>query len=103
MFFPPRRFAGLPRLTDRTCIQQISIPISPPKGEILVPATQILWGQVVTVFGIALLTIWTATEWTAWRLGFQPELGRPWFEILHFPFYLPPAHYARRANFKQTV
>jgi type IV secretion system protein VirD4 len=56
-------------------------------------ATKILWGQVITVFGIVLLTIWTATEWTAWRLDFQPELGRPWFEILHFPFYLPPAFF----------
>ena len=56
-------------------------------------ATKILWGQVVTVFGIVLLAIWTATEWTAWRLGFQPELGRPWFELLHFPFYLPPAFF----------
>ncbi len=56
-------------------------------------ATKILWGQVITVFGIVILTIWTATEWTAWRLGFQPELGRPWFEILHFPFYLPPAFF----------
>ena len=57
------------------------------------PTTKILWGQVITVFGIVLLTIWSATEWTAWRLGFQPELGRPWFEILHFPFYLPPAFF----------
>jgi type IV secretion system protein VirD4 len=56
-------------------------------------ATKILWGQVITVFGIVLLTIWTATEWTAWRLGYQPELGRPWFELLHFPFYLPPAFF----------
>jgi len=56
-------------------------------------ATKILWGQVLTVFAIVLLTIWTATEWTAWRLGFQPELGRPWFELLHFPFYLPPAFF----------
>ena len=54
-------------------------------------ATKILWGQVITVFAIVLLAIWSATEWTAWRLGFQPELGRPWFEIIHFPFYLPPA------------
>jgi type IV secretion system protein VirD4 len=37
--------------------------------------------------------MWGATEWTAWRLGFQPALGRPWFELLHFPFYLPPAFY----------
>ena len=54
-------------------------------------ATKILWGQVITVFLIVLVTMWAATEWTAWRLGFQPELGRPWFELLHFPFYLPPA------------
>ncbi len=45
------------------------------------------------MFLIVLLTMWTATEWTAWRLGFQPELGRPWFELLHFPFYLPPAFF----------
>ncbi|MCQ8280120.1 conjugal transfer protein TraG [Acetobacteraceae bacterium KSS8] len=57
------------------------------------PATKILWGQIITVFAIVLLAIWTATEWTAWRLGFQPELGHPWFEILHFPFYLPPAFF----------
>jgi len=56
-------------------------------------ATKILWGQVITVFGIVLLTIWTATEWTAWRLGFQPQLGHPWFEFLHLPFYLPPAFF----------
>jgi type IV secretion system protein VirD4 len=56
-------------------------------------ATKILWGQVITVFAIVLLAIWSATEWTAWRLGFQPELGRPWFEIIHFPFYLPPAFF----------
>ncbi|SDG43279.1 type IV secretion system protein VirD4 [Bradyrhizobium sp. Rc2d] len=54
-------------------------------------ATKILWGQVVTVLAIVLLTFWTATEWTAWRLGFQAQLGQPWFELFHFPFYLPPA------------
>jgi type IV secretion system protein VirD4 len=54
-------------------------------------ATKILWGQVITVFAIVLVAMWAATEWTAWRLGFQPELGRPWFELLHFPFYQPPA------------
>jgi type IV secretion system protein VirD4 len=56
-------------------------------------ATKILWGQVITVFSIVLLAIWSATEWTAWRLGFQPQLGHPWFELLHFPFYLPPAFF----------
>jgi type IV secretion system protein VirD4 len=53
-------------------------------------ATKILWGQIITVFFIVLLTMWAATEWTAWRLGFQPELGQPWFEVLRVPFYLPP-------------
>lgn len=57
-------------------------------------ATKILWDQLITVLLIVLMTMWTATEWTAWRLGFQPELGRPWFEIFHFPIYLPPAFFA---------
>ncbi len=57
------------------------------------PATKILWGQLITIFLIVLITMWAATEWTAWRLGFQPELGLPWFEVLHAPFYLPPAFF----------
>jgi type IV secretion system protein VirD4 len=56
-------------------------------------ATKILWGQVFTVFLIVLVTTWAATEWAAWRLGFQPELGLPWFKVLHLPFYLPPAFF----------
>ncbi len=56
-------------------------------------ATKILWGQIIIVFAIVLATMWIATEWTAWRLGFQPELGRPWFEVLRFQIYLPPAFY----------
>jgi type IV secretion system protein VirD4 len=56
-------------------------------------ATKILWGQILTVFLIVLATTWGATEWTAWRLGFQPELGAPWFELAGFPFYLPPAFF----------
>jgi type IV secretion system protein VirD4 len=63
------------------------------KGEMPVSATKVLWGPILIVFAVVLLTMWGATEWTAWRLGFQPELGRPWFELLHFPFYLPPAFY----------
>ena len=56
-------------------------------------ATKILWGQIIMVFAIVLATMWIATESTAWRLGFQPELGRPWFEVLRFPIYLPPAFF----------
>jgi type IV secretion system protein VirD4 len=57
-------------------------------------ATKILWGQVIIVFLIVLITTWAATQWTAWRLGFQPELGQPWFELLRgVPVYLPPAFF----------
>jgi len=63
------------------------------KGAITMSATRILWGQVIAVFAIVLATIWTATEWTAWRLGFQSELGRPWFALLHFPVYRPPTFF----------
>jgi type IV secretion system protein VirD4 len=41
---------------------------------------------------IVLFTIWTATQWTAWRLGFQLALGQPCFELARgIPIYLPPA------------
>jgi type IV secretion system protein VirD4 len=56
-------------------------------------ATKILWGQILTVLSIVLLCIWGATEWVAWRLAFQPELGEPWFRLFGFPFYLPPAFF----------
>lgn len=56
-------------------------------------ATKILWGQVLAVFAIVLLCVWGATEWVAWRLAFQPELGAPWFRLFGFPFYLPPAFF----------
>jgi type IV secretion system protein VirD4 len=56
-------------------------------------ATKILWGQIVIVFTIVLVTVWVATQWTAWRLGFQPQLGPPWFAIVDVPIYLPPAFF----------
>ncbi|MBZ9775149.1 conjugal transfer protein TraG [Mesorhizobium sp. CO1-1-8] len=54
-------------------------------------ATKILWGQILSVLLIVLLTTWTATQWTAWRLGFQAQLGPPWFELAGWPVYYPPA------------
>ena len=56
-------------------------------------ATKILWGQIAVVFSIVLITVWAATEWTAWRLGFQPQLGTPWFMLAGVPFYYPPAFF----------
>jgi hypothetical protein len=51
-------------------------------------ATRILWGQILVVFTVVLVTVWTATQWTAWRLGYQPQLGQPWFELTHgIPVY----------------
>jgi type IV secretion system protein VirD4 len=56
-------------------------------------ATKILWGQILVVFAIVLATLWGATEWTAWRLGFQAQLGPPWFTIADVPIYLPVAFF----------
>ena len=56
-------------------------------------STKILWGQIAVVFLIVLTTTWGATEWVAWRLGFQPQLGTPWFELAGLPIYYPPAFF----------
>src|SRR5713226_3034306 len=57
-------------------------------------ATKILWGQVTAVVAIVLIALWAATQWTAWRLGYQPQLGQPWFELWRgAPVYLPPAFF----------
>ena len=56
-------------------------------------ATKILWGQILTVFAIVLTTTWSATQWTAWRLGFQAQLGTPWFDLAGLWVYPPPAFF----------
>ena len=33
------------------------------------------------------------TQWVAWRLAFQPQLGHPCFNILGWPVYDPPAFF----------
>jgi len=59
-----------------------------------VSATKILWGQITIVVLTVLAAIWAATQWTAWRLGFQPQLGQPWFQIVPgLPVYFPPAFF----------
>jgi len=45
------------------------------------------------VFTIVLVMVWAATQWTAFRLGFQPQLGAPWFELAGWPVYYPPAFF----------
>jgi len=57
-------------------------------------ATRILWGQILIVLAIVLATMWAATQWVAWKLGFQAQLGHPWFELIPgVPIYLPPSFF----------
>jgi len=56
-------------------------------------ATRILWGQIIAVFQIVLVSIWSATQWTAAALAYQPELGSPWFVAFGRPVYPPPAFF----------
>ena len=51
--------------------------------------TGILFGQITVVLGVALFGVWTATQWTAASLGYQPQLGSPWFELSGIPVYQP--------------
>jgi len=54
-------------------------------------ATKILWGQIAVVFLIVLVTTWGATQYVAWSLGYQAQLGGPWFVVSGVPIYYPPA------------
>jgi type IV secretion system protein VirD4 len=54
-------------------------------------ATKILWGQITVVFLIVLCTTWGATQYVAWSLGFQAQLGPPWFAVAGWPVYYPLA------------
>ncbi|BBB07736.1 conjugal transfer protein TraG [Sphingopyxis sp. EG6] len=54
---------------------------------------RILWGQIAVVLTIVFVMMWAATQWTAWRLGFQAQLGEPWFELAGWPIYYPPAFF----------
>jgi type IV secretion system protein VirD4 len=57
-------------------------------------ATRILWGQILVVLSIVLAAMWAATQWVAWKLGYQLQLGQPWFEIISgVPVYLPPSFF----------
>ena len=52
-------------------------------------AAKILWGQILAVLIIIVTGVWSATQWTASALGFQPELGAPWFHLFGHPVYRP--------------
>ena len=57
-------------------------------------STRVLWGQICAALGIVFVTMWAATQWVAWKLGFQPRLGPPWFVLIGgLPVYYPPAFF----------
>jgi type IV secretion system protein VirD4 len=51
--------------------------------------TKFLVGQIAIVFAVAIGGMWFATEWAAWKLGYQAQLGPAWFTLLQHPFYQP--------------
>ncbi|WP_442755617.1 conjugal transfer protein TraG [Methylocystis sp. JAN1] len=51
--------------------------------------TKLLIGQIAVVFAIVILGVWAATQWCADMLGYQPQLGAPWFVVLGWPVYEP--------------
>ncbi len=53
------------------------------------PATAILWGQILIVSSVAFLFVWAATQWVAFRLGFQAQLGAPMTDLFGLPIYPP--------------
>ena len=56
--------------------------------------TKILWDQMLGALVIVLRGCWAATEWTAWRLGFQSALGAPWVRMGSARLYQPQMFFA---------
>ena len=51
--------------------------------------TKLLIGQIAIVFAIVTLGVWAATQWCADLLGYQAQLGPPWFVLFDWPVYKP--------------
>ena len=51
--------------------------------------TKLLIGQIIAVAATVLLGLWFSTQWAAYRLGDQPELGTPDVKIYGIPIYRP--------------
>ena len=51
--------------------------------------TKLLIGQIAIVFAVQVLGVWAATQWAAAMLGYQGELGTPWFWMRSWPLYRP--------------
>lgn len=51
--------------------------------------TKFLIGQIAIVFAVAIGGLWFATQWAAWQLGYQAQLGTSWFMLAGHPIYRP--------------
>ncbi len=51
--------------------------------------TKFLVGQILVVLTIVVSGFWFATQWAAWKLAYQPQLGAPWFALAGHPVYRP--------------
>ena len=60
-----------------------------PECSAAMNATKILWGQIFLVSVVVFAFLWGATEWVAWRLAFQSQLGRPWLALFGWRVYRP--------------
>ena len=50
---------------------------------------KVLVGQMAVVLGLALASVWDATEYVAAALGYQPQLGQSWTLLFGIPVYRP--------------
>ena len=51
--------------------------------------TKLLIGQILIVFAIVIAGVWAATQWAAFELGYQVQLGEPWAVLFGTPVYRP--------------
>lgn len=51
--------------------------------------TTLLIGQAAIVTGTITGTLWASTQWTAYKLGYQPGLGEAWFSFSDTSIYYP--------------
>ncbi len=51
--------------------------------------TKLLIGPILIVFAIVIAGVWASTQWAAAELGYQAQLGTPWFMLAGLPVYYP--------------
>ena len=51
--------------------------------------TRVLIVQMIVVIMTVIGGVWGATQWIAFQLRFQAQLGEPWFTFFELPIYYP--------------